>query len=127
MKRIMIAVVIGAIAFGSMWAFAATLTVNTKTLGAGNGTVASCNATATIAYNTAYVQAAPGYRVTTAPITSAAACGTMTYKATLTGAANVSLGEATGTLDGTGAATADFTAANVNASAVTGVSVVITG
>ena len=93
MKRIMIAVVIGAIAFGSMWAFAATLTVNTKTLGAGNGTVASCNATATIAYNTAYVQAAPGYRVTTAPITSAAACGTVTLIAS-SGVASAPIPEA---------------------------------
>jgi hypothetical protein len=50
------------------------------------------------------------------------------YRVTLTGASNANLGEVTGTLDATtGAALPDFTSAAVVASAVQGVSVVITG
>ena len=127
MKRILIAGVVGAVVFGSVYAFAATLTVNSKTLGAGNGIVAACNASANVSYNTAYSAALPGYRVTTAPVTSAATCATMAYRMTLTGAANASLGEITGTLDATGAASPDFTAANVAASNVLGVQLVISG
>lgn len=126
MKRMLIAVVVGAIAFGSMWAFAATLTVNTKSLGAGNATVASCNATASITYNTAYQASLPGYKVTTAPITAAVACNTFAYKVTLSGAGNVSLAEISGVI-AAGGATPDFTGLNIAASAVTGVSLVITG
>ena len=126
MKRIMIAVVVGAIAFGSMFAFAATLNVSSTSLGSGGATVASCNATAAVTYNTAYQASLPGYKVTTAPVTSAVGCGTMAYKVTLTGAANVSLAEVTGNLVG-GSASPDFTSSNIAASAVTGVQVVITG
>lgn len=127
MKRILIAGVVGAVVFGSVYAFAATLTVNSKTLGAGNGIVAACNASANVSYNTAYSATLPGYKVTTAPVTSAAACATMAYRMTLTGTANASLGEITGTLDATGAASPDFTAANVAASNVLGVQLVISG
>lgn len=127
MKRLLVALVVGAVVFGSVWAFAASLTVNSKTLGAGSGTVASCNASANISYNTVYSSPLPGYKVTTAPITSAAACATMAYRVTLTDAANASLGEVTGTLDGTGAASPDFTSSNVPASSVVGVQLVISG
>jgi hypothetical protein len=123
----LIAGVVGAVVFGSVYAFAATLTVNSKTLGAGNGIVAACNASANVSYNTAYSATLPGYKVTTAPVTSAAACATMAYRMTLTGTANASLGEITGTLDATGAASPDFTAANVAASNVLGVQLVISG
>jgi hypothetical protein len=126
-KRLMIVGIIGVMVFGSVYAFAATLTVNSKTLGAGNGTVAACNASAAVNYNTVYSAPLPGYKVTTAPITSAATCATMAYRLTLTGAANASLGEVVGTLDATGAASPDFTAANVAASAVVGVQLVISG
>ena len=126
-KRFLIPAVVGVVVFGAVTAFAATLTVNTKTLGSGNATVASCNASASVTYNTTYSATLPGYKVTTAPVTSAAACATMAYKVTLTGASNTSLGEVSGTLDATGTASPDFSASNVAASAVTGVSVVITG
>ena len=110
-----------------VWAFAAALPITSKSLGAGSATVASCNAGATITYNSAYSASLPGYKVTTAPVTSAAACAAMAYRVSLSGAAGVSLGEVTGTLDGTGAATPDFTSANVSAASVTGVSGVISG
>jgi hypothetical protein len=80
-----------------------------------------------VSYNTVYSAAIPGYRVSTAPVTSAAGCATMAYRVALTGTGGTSLGEVTGTLDATGAASPDFSAANVNAASVTGVSVVISG
>ena len=126
-KRYTVPIVAGVVVFGAVTAFAATLTVNSKTLGAGNATVASCNATAAVTYNTVYAAALPGYKVTTAPVTTAVACATFAYKATLSGAAGVSLGEITGVLDATGLASPDFTASNITAASVTGISVVITG
>lgn len=126
-KRFLIPVTVGVVVFGAVTAFAATLTVNSKSLGAGNATVASCNSSASVTYNTSYSATLPGYKVTTAPVTSAVACATMSYKVTLTGAANASLGEVTGTLDASGNASPDFTASNIAASGVTGISVVITG
>lgn len=126
-KRFLIPLAAGVVTFGAVTAFAATLNVSSKSLGAGNATVASCNATAQVTYNTSYSATLPGYKVTTSPVTTAAGCASMAYKVTLTGAGNASLGEITGTLDGTGAASPDFSATNVAASSVTGVSVAITG
>ena len=126
-KRFLIPAVAGVVTFGAVTAFAATLSVSSKSLSAGNATVASCNASAQVSYNTAYAASLPGYKVTTAPVTTAGGCASMSYKVTLTGAANASLGEITGTLDGTGAASPDFSASNIAASAVTGVSVAVTG
>ena len=113
--------------FGAVTAFAATLSVSSKSLAAGNATVASCNASAQVSYTTSYSSTLPGYIVATAPVATAAGCASMSYRVTLTGASNASLGEVTGTLDGTGAATASFTSLNVSAALVTGVSVAITG
>ena len=126
-KRFLIPLVAGVVTFGAVTAFAATLSVSSKSLGSGNATVATCNASAQVSYNTAYSATLPGYKVSTTPVTTAAGCATMSYKVTLTGAANASLGEITGTLDGTGAASPDFSSSNIAASAVTGVSVAITG
>ena len=127
-KRFLVPAVAGIVTFGAVTAFAATLSVTSKSLGAGNATVASCNATANVTYTTTYTATAPaGYKVATAPVTTAIGCATMAYKVTLTGASNTSLGEVTGTLDSAGGASPDFTSKNVAASDVTGVSVVITG
>lgn len=127
MRRYALPAVAGVLVLGAATAFAASLTVNTSSLGAGNGTVASCNASASVSYNSTYASGLPGYKVTTAPISSAAACAGLSYKVTLTGAGNAALAEVTGTLDGTGADTPNFTASNILAHDVTGVSVVITG
>jgi hypothetical protein len=126
-KRVLIVGVLGVVVFGAVFAFAASLTVNSKSLAAGSGTVAACNASATVSYNTAYSSSLPGFQVTTAPVTSSATCLNMPYTVTLTGAGNASLGSVTGTLTATGTASPDFTSANVNAALVTGVSVVISG
>src|SRR3954471_11065050 len=102
-KRFLIPAVVGVVTFGAVTAFAATLSVSSKSLGAGNATVASCNATAQVTYNTSYASSLPGYKVTTTPVTTAAGCATMAYKVTLTGAGNAQLGiDVTGTLDGAG-------------------------
>jgi len=119
--------VVGVVTFGAVTAFAATLSVTSKSLGAGNQTVASCNAGAVVSYTTSYSSTVPGYIVATAPITTAAGCSGMSFRVTLTGSGNSSLGEQTGTLDGAGAGTATFTSLNVSAALVTGVSVAITG
>lgn len=125
--RFVVPAVAGVVVFGAVTAFAATLSVNGKTLGSGNATVSSCNSGATVTYTTAYSATLPGYKVATAPVTTAAACNGFAYKVTLTGAANASLAEVTGTLDASGNATPDFSASNISAANVTGVSVVITG
>lgn len=115
------------VTFGAVTAFAATLSVTSKSLAAGTATVSTCNASAAVTYNTTYASSLPGYKVTTAPVTTASGCSGMAFKVTLTGAGNTALAEVTGNLDPTGAASPDFTTNNVAASAVTGVSVVITG
>ena len=127
LKRLAIPLIAGLVVFGGVTAFAASLSVSSKTLGSGNATMTSCNSTAAVSYTTAYSATLPGYKVATAPVTTAVACATLSYKVTLTGASNASLGEITGTLDAAGAAAPDFSSQNIAASAVTGVSVVITG
>ncbi len=89
--------------------------------------MSACNASASVSYNSTYASALPGYKVTTAPITSAVACASMAYKLNLTGAANASVAEVTGTLDASGNASPDFSASNIAASLVTGVQLVVTG
>jgi hypothetical protein len=126
-KRFLIPAVVGVVTFGAVTAFAASLAVNSKSLGSGNANVNSCNASAAVSYNTAYSATVPGYKVTTAPVTSAVACATLSYKVTLTGTGNSSLGEVSGTLDSSGNASPDFSASNISAANVTGVSVLITG
>jgi hypothetical protein len=125
--RFAIPVVVGVVVFGGVTAFAATLSVSSKSLGSGNATVASCNAAATVSYTTAYASALPGYKVATTPVTTAVGCATMAYKVTLTGSGNTSLGEQTGVLDASGNASPDFSASSIAAANVTGVSVVVTG
>jgi hypothetical protein len=127
LKRFLVPLSVGVVTFGAVTAFAATLSVSSKSLGAGNATVATCNASAQVSYNTTYASTLPGYKVTTAPVTTAIGCALMSYKVTLTGTGNAALAEITGTLDATGGASPDFSTSNIAASAVTGVSVAITG
>ncbi len=110
------------------------MTVNSETLGSGNDPVTSCSASANADYNAGgtYSASGPyGYKVAVVNITSNALCKGLDYKVTLTGASNASLAERTGTLSSAvgfeGTAAPDFSAANVEAALVTGVSIVITG
>lgn len=127
MKRYLVPLVAALFVFGFVTAFASTLNLTGKSLGSGNAGVASCNASATVSYTTSYSSTIPGYKVMTAPVTSAVACAGMAYRVTLTGAGNASLAEVTGTLDSGGAAAPDFSASNIAAANVTGVAVTITG
>jgi hypothetical protein len=122
-KRYALPIGAGVVVFGVVTAFAASLTVNTKTLGAGNATVASCQDNASVSYTTT------GANVHQAVVTfsgNAGACDTMTAQVTLsgTGAVLPKSRSATVTSD---VASVDFTADSVPAHDVTGVSVVITG
>lgn len=127
MKRYLVPIAAGFVVFGVATAFAASLTLTGTSLGSGNASTASCNATASVSFNSSYASGVPGYKVTTTPVTTAAACASKAYKVTLSGAANASLAEVTGSLDASGNASPDFSASNIAASAVLGVSVVITG
>jgi hypothetical protein len=126
-KRFLIPAVVGVVTFGAVTAFAATLSVSSNKLSAGNTAVATCNAVAQVSYATTYSSSIPGYVVSTATITTASTCSGMAYKVTLSGSGNTSLGEQTGSLDVNGGATTPAFSPSVNAANVTGVSVVITG
>src|SRR4051794_39638148 len=76
-KRFLIPAVAGVVTFGAVTAFAASLNVTSKSLAAGNASVTSCNASAAVSYNTAYLASLPGYQITTAPVTTAAGCATI--------------------------------------------------
>jgi hypothetical protein len=129
-KKYLLPVGAGIVVFGSVTAFAATLTVNSSSLGSGNATVASCNSAAAVTYNTTPTANTKTYDVSSAAVTTSgtgAGCANMAFKVTLLGASNTSLGEKTGTLDGTGAGSVDFSTLTVPASDVIGVAVVVTG
>ena len=135
MKRYALPIGAGVVVFGVVTAFAASLTVNTKSLGSGNATVASCNNAASASYTSTLATTGANkgkYVVTGGSLvtdgSSPSACKGLSYKVTLLDTGNVSLGEATGTLaDPTGDATLDFSTSSPLASAVTGIAVVITG
>lgn len=125
--RLTVPLLAGVVVFGAVTAFASTLTVGSRSLGAGNAAVSACHTAATVSYTTSYSAALPGYKVATAPVTTAASCSGQAYKVTLTGAGGASLGEVTGVLNGSGSATPDFSASNISAALVTGVAVTVTG
>ena len=123
MKKYLLPLGAGVVVFGVATAFAASLSVNSTSLGAGNATVASCNSNAAVTY------APTGANVGTATVTfsgTGAGCDTMTAKVTLTGTGALATTPASGTgVVSGGVATVDFS--NVSAALVTGVAVVITG
>ncbi len=134
MKRLALAVLIGGAVFGGIYGLAASLGLSSKNLGAGNSSVAACQSgTLTAGYATAYDSTLPGYKVGVVTMdgldtTSATNCSSKSFKVTLTGGSNASLGEITGTTPASGTTfTADFTSSNVAATNVTGIHVVIAG
>ena len=62
-RKPILALVVGAVVFSSAFAFAATLTVNTGTLGAGNRAVTSCASSLTAAYTVAWDATAKDFKV----------------------------------------------------------------
>ena len=134
MKRALIAIGIGVAVFATIYGFAASLTVNSDSLGAGNAAVAACQSSALgVSYASSYQSGLPGYEATTVTVTgldeTAPKCGGKAIRVTLTGpgASDASLLEKTATL-ATGAGTTQaFTFTGVKAADVTGVHVVISG
>ena len=120
-------------------ALAAGLDTTGQSLGGGRQTVAACTSdTLQVGYTTAYspaVGTGGGYGVTdvtitdTAPTPDLTACAGQTYRVTLLGAAGASLGAVTGVVpsDAVSFSPSPGFSSPVDASAVTGVAVVMGG
>ena len=128
--RIVAALIVAIVVFATSFAIAASLSVTTNGLGAGTGTVASCdtNGVAT-SFDTSYSSAVAGYKVTTVHVTGIATpgCDGLSIKVTLIGTSDASLAEETATIATPAAdpTNVSFSSDNVLASAVLKVSVVI--
>ncbi len=129
LRRAGVTLLVGAVVFGAVYGLAASLTIESKSLGAGNHAVAACQSgTLTVEYATAYESALPGYKVSTVTVTGLeAGCYAKPYKITLINNVNASLGEQSGTTPSSGSFTTSAFAGTVSAAAVTGVHVVIAG
>ena len=128
--RLLIAAIVGIVVFATVFGVAASLSVTPSSLGAGTGTVSSCDANGVAtSFDTSYSAAAAGYKVTTVHVTGIATpgCDGLTMKVTLIGAGDASLAEVTATLATPAAdpTNLNFSADNVLASLVLKVSVVI--
>jgi hypothetical protein len=129
MKRLFFILVAGALTFGTVYGFAASLSLNTDSLGAGRTVVAACQAGAmTATYTSSYSATTPGYTVGTVTVNGlTAACYNKAYKVTLANGSDVSLGEATGSTPSSGTSFAATFSPAVSAATVVAVSVVISG
>jgi hypothetical protein len=132
MRRAVTALAIGATLFAAVYGLAASLGVTSGNLGAGDSAVAACQSGGlTTSYATTYSAAANGYEVGVLTVSgldtsSPTNCASQPYSITISGAANASLAELTGTTPASGDTfDADFSSANVNAASVTGVHLVI--
>ena len=125
--KLVLAAVVASIVFAGVYGFAASLGLTSSGLGAGNAVVAACGTGINAAYTTAYSSSLPGYSVSQVNLTSIpAACLNKAYRIQLTGAGGAAVGaEVTGTLPAAGTTANISTSGNVDASAVTGISVVI--
>ena len=125
--QIVLAAVVASIVFAGVYGFAASLGLGSSGLGAGNAVVASCGTGIQAAYTTAYSSSLPGYSVSQVNLSSIpAGCLSKAYRIQLTGAASATVGaEMTGTLPASGTTANISTSGNVDASAVTGISVVV--
>jgi hypothetical protein len=125
--KLVLAAVVASIVFAGVYGFAASLGLTSSGLGAGDAVVASCGTGINAAYTTAYSSSLPGYSVSQVNLTSIpAACLSKSYRIQLTGAAGATVGaEMTGTLPASGTTANISTSGNVDASAVTGISVVV--
>jgi len=129
-RRTIVAVVLALTIFGAVYGFAATLSVGTNTLSAGNASVASCQTTGTPTgtYTVAYDQPSAGYKVATVNVTNLdTLCAGKAISVTLTGTGNSNLNTIAGVVPVGGGTLALTPGATVTAAAVTGVSVAING
>ena len=122
-----VAAVVASIVFAGVYGFAASLGITSSGLGAGNAVVAACGTGINAAYTTAYSATIPGYSVSQVNLTAIPpACLNKSYRIQLTGAAGATVGaEMTGTLPASGTIANISTSGNVDASLVTGISVVV--
>jgi hypothetical protein len=122
-----LAAVAAVVVFAGTYGFAASLGLTSSGLGAGSAVVAACGTGMNAAYTTAYSATIPGYSVSQVNLTAIpAACLSKAYRIQLTGAAGAAVGaEMTGTLPASGTTANISTSGNVDASLVTGVSVVV--
>jgi hypothetical protein len=125
--KLVLAAVVASIVFAGVYGFAASLGLSSSGLGAGNAVVASCGTGIQAAYTTAYSSSLPGYSVSQVNLSSIpAGCLSKSYRVQLTGAGGAAVGaEVTGTLPASGTTAIVTTSGNVDASAVTGISVAI--
>jgi len=129
MKRVIGILAAGVLTFGTVYGFAASLNLNTDTLGAAQSVVAACQSgTLTATYTVTYSAAEPGYRVGTVTVDGLeAGCYSKDYKITLADSGDSSLGEATGTTPASGTSFSATFSPAVGAAAVESVAVVISG
>ena len=129
MKRLLFVAMAGALTFATVYGFAASLNLNTDSLGAARTVVAACQAGAlTATYTTTYSSSAPGYQVGTVTVNGlTSGCYSKAYKVTLANGSDTSLGETTGTTPATGTSFAVVFSPAVSASAVGAINVVISG
>jgi hypothetical protein len=129
----LVALVVAATVFSSVYAFAATLGVSANSLGAGNASVTSCTASVTASYSVAYDSTITGggYRISGVTVTGISGCSGKSITADLVGAGNasqVSLPSHTITAAEATANTYSWTVGgSFNAANVTGVSAVVAG
>jgi hypothetical protein len=98
-RTALIAGLVSLAVFATVLGVAASLTVNTATLGAGDSTVSSCDPNVNVSYTVAFTGSPPAYRVTQVTVSNIdTACAGKQIKVTLTKDGS-SLVELTGTLD----------------------------
>jgi hypothetical protein len=125
--KMVFAAVLALIVFAATYGFAASLGLSSSGLGAGSAVVSSCGTGIQAAYSTTYAASIPGYSVSSVNLSSIpAGCLSKSYKIQLTGASGVAVGsEMSGTLPASGTTASISTTGNPDASAVTGISVVV--
>jgi hypothetical protein len=127
-SKFVLAAVVAVIAFSGVYGFAASLNINTGGLGADSKIVASCGTGMTLAYTTTYYSGVPGYAVNGINLSSIpAGCQSKSIAVTFTNGSTPVGSEVTGTLpaSSTGSISITPSANTIDASQVTGVSVVV--
>jgi hypothetical protein len=129
-SKFLFAVVAAVVAFSGVYGFAATLGISTGALGADTKVVASCGTGLALAYSTTYYSGVPGYAVNGINLSNIpAGCLSKSIAVTFTDGSNNAVGsEVTGSLPAsgsTGSISITPSANKIDASKVTGVSVVV--
>jgi hypothetical protein len=122
-KRILIAMVAGIAVFGAAMAFAASLTLGSDNLAAGDATVTTCDASVNATYNVTFTGGV--YTVSNVTVSNiAAGCAGQKVGVTLTNLAGTVVGDGSAVADASGAVVVAITEAP-SAASVTGVHAVV--